>query len=259
MALLSGSPQWRRARALWTLGARPTGKPAVLRVARDGRGVDVTVRPGLPPAEVHSQPPIAQLDGGVWYFDLKRAAPGDISANIESLARAPAVIFDVRGYPNGTHGVLNHLLSQPEKDRWMHVARIVRPALPGAPRPQPAWDSLGWELVPLEPRINGKVFFLTDGSAISYAESVMGYVEALDIDIVGGPTAGTNGDVVRVALPTGASVRFTGLKVTRHDGSRSHLEGIRPTIPIEPTVAGIRAGRDEVLERALEVIRTANH
>ena len=85
----------------------------------------------------------------------------------------------------------------------------------------------------------------------------MGYVEALGLDIVGSPTAGTNGNVRRVILPTGSAVFFTGMKVTRHDGTRSHLEGIRPTIPVEPTVAGIRAGKDEVLDRALEVIRTA--
>jgi C-terminal processing protease CtpA/Prc len=43
------------------------------------------------------------------------------------------------------------------------------------------------------------------------------------------------------------------MRVTRHDGSPFHLAGVRPTVPVEPTVAGIRAGRDEVLERALEI------
>jgi C-terminal processing protease CtpA/Prc len=57
-----------------------------------------------------------------------------------------------------------------------------------------------------------------------------------------------------VQLPSGASFRFTGMKVTRHDGTRSHLEGIRPTVPVEPTLAGVRAGKDEVLERALTLI-----
>ena len=137
----------------------------------------------------------------------------------------------------------------------MHVARIVQPALPGEPRPMPAWESFGWDLVPAQPHIAGHVVFLTDGRAISYAESVMGYVEALGIEIVGSPTAGTNGNVRRVTLPTGSTVGFTGMKVTRHDGSRSHLVGILPTIPVEPTVAGIRDGRDKVLDRALEAIR----
>jgi C-terminal processing protease CtpA/Prc len=98
------------------------------------------------------------------------------------------------------------------------------------------------------------VEFLTGPGAISYAESVMGYVEALKLPIVGAATAGANGNVRPVMLPSGAEIMFTGMKVTRHDGSRSHVEGIRPTVPVEPTLAGIRAGKDEVRERALALI-----
>jgi hypothetical protein len=39
-----------------------------------------------------------------------------------------------------------------------------------------------------------------------------------------------------------------------HDGSRHHGVGTQPTVPVTPTIAGIRAGRDEVLEVALEVL-----
>ncbi len=45
------------------------------------------------------------------------------------------------------------------------------------------------------------------------------------------------------------------MKVTKHDGSQHHLFGIQPAIPMELTIAGIREGRDELLERAPEVIR----
>ncbi len=169
---------------------------------------------------------------------------------------APAVIFDLRGYPKGADAVLNHLLREPETDRWMHVPKIFRPALPGIPRPRHNWDGRGWNRRPAQPHIQGHVLFLTDARAVSQAESILGYVEMLGIDIVGSSTAGTNGSIRAVTLPSGSTVTFTGMKVTRHDGSRFHLEGIRPTIPIEPTVAGIRAGRDEVLDRALGSIRS---
>jgi len=42
------------------------------------------------------------------------------------------------------------------------------------------------------------------------------------------------------------------MEVVNHDGSPLHGHGIIPTIPASRTIAGIRAGRDEVLERALE-------
>jgi C-terminal processing protease CtpA/Prc len=256
IALRSGSPQWRREIALTLVGRGAPGSSAALRVARaGGAAAEVTVARGQPPAEEFAHPPLVKLDGGVWYVDLERSNQADIAAKTAEIAKAPGVVFDLRGYPNGTHAVLQHLMTAPEQDRWMHVARIIRPALPGAPRPEPLWDSMGWDLTPAEPRITGTAVFLTGGGAISYAESVMGYVEALGLPIVGAPTAGTNGNIRRVALPTGSSVIFTGMKVTRHDGTRSHLEGIRPTIPVEPTLAGIRAGHDEVLDRALELIR----
>ncbi|MFT3685047.1 MAG: S41 family peptidase [Phycisphaerales bacterium] len=111
----------------------------------------------------------------------------------------------------------------------------------------------------MEPRLGGPsqpVVFLTDGRAISYAESVMGIVEAYKLgDIVGGPTAGTNGNINPFTLPGGYSVIWTGMRVIKHDGSRHHGVGITPTVPCEPTPAGLAAGRDEVLEKAVEVIK----
>ena len=103
----------------------------------------------------------------------------------------------------------------------------------------------------------GKVVFLTDGRAISYAESVMGYVADRKLaTIVGGTTAGANGNVVAFTVPGGFRLAFTGMRVTGHDGQTPHhLAGVKPDIPMAPTIAGLRAGRDEVLERAVSLIR----
>jgi C-terminal processing protease CtpA/Prc len=45
------------------------------------------------------------------------------------------------------------------------------------------------------------------------------------------------------------------MKVTNHDGTQFHQIGIQPTIPLERSIAGIRAGKDEFLERALTIIK----
>jgi Peptidase family S41 len=160
-----------------------------------------------------------------------------------------------RGYPNGTDDVLSHLMDAPENDRWMHIAQILRPNLPGGPPPVHGWTSVGWDKVPVAPRYTAKVAFMTGPGAISYAESVMGYVEALGLPIVGAATAGTNGNMQVVTLPSGRRFTLTGMKVTRHDGTRSHSLGIAPTIPAGRTIAGVTAGRDEVLERAISVVK----
>jgi hypothetical protein len=47
------------------------------------------------------------------------------------------------------------------------------------------------------------------------------------------------------------------MKVTRIDGGQHHIVGVQPTHPVERTLAGIRAGRDEELEVALDLVRHA--
>jgi hypothetical protein len=195
--------------------------------------------------------PIAQLRSGIQYVDLERARWADVQPRLADLAAAAGVIFDLRGYPSDAGAeILPHLMTQPEHDNWMHIPRITRPFGPIV-----LWQSSTWHLAPVAPRIAGKVVFLADARAVSYAESVLGYVAALRMGtIVGGPTAGANGNAHSFTLPSGMSISFTGMRVTGHDGSPFHLVGVRPTVPVEPTLAGIRAGRDEVLERALALV-----
>jgi C-terminal processing protease CtpA/Prc len=100
-----------------------------------------------------------------------------------------------------------------------------------------------------------KVAFVTDGRAISYAESCLGIVEHYHLgEIVGAPTAGTNGNVNPFDLPGGYRVIWTGMQVLKQDGSRHHGVGILPTIPASRTLIGIREGRDELLEKAISAL-----
>jgi C-terminal processing protease CtpA/Prc len=134
----------------------------------------------------------------------------------------------------------------------MHIANITGPFGRISGR-----QSFGWRLTPASPHLGGRRVFLTDASAISYSESVMGYVTDLKLaTIIGSATAGANGNVVTFTVPSGFAIRFTGMLVTGHDGrAQHHLAGVKPDIQLEPTIAGIRAGRDELLEQALAVLR----
>jgi hypothetical protein len=49
---------------------------------------------------------------------------------------------------------------------------------------------------------------------------------------------------------------FTGQAVRHVDGRQLQQVGIQPTIVAEPTIAGIRAGKDEVLDRAIQFATT---
>ena len=83
----------------------------------------------------------------------------------------------------------------------------------------------------------------------------MGIVEAEGLGaLVGGPTGGTNGGANLAPVAGGYSLRWTGMDVRKKDGSPHHGVGIQPTVPAGRTLAGVLAGRDEVLEKGIEVV-----
>jgi C-terminal processing protease CtpA/Prc len=72
---------------------------------------------------------------------------------------------------------------------------------------------------------------------------------------IGSPTAGADGDVTTLVVPGGIELSFSGQGVEAVDGTRLQRVGLKPDVLVRPTLAGIRAGRDEVLERALTWVR----
>jgi C-terminal processing protease CtpA/Prc len=253
--MISGAtPQWRRHVALRQLGAGDEGTQATLTVRNaDATTRTVTVRRTRGTELLLEKRPekIAELKPGFWYVDLDRADDASFDAALPKLAAARGIVFDLRGYPSTGSKPLRHLIdSAAQSARW-NIPILHRPDFEAV-----EWNTEGrWSLAPLAPRLTKNIVFLTDGRAISYAESWMGIVEAYKLgEIVGETTAGTNGNINMLTLPGGYRIVFTGMKVLKHDGSRHHGVGIAPTVPVSPTVAGIRAGRDEQLEKALEVL-----
>ena len=76
--------------------------------------------------------------------------------------------------------------------------------------------------------------------------------------LIGSQTSGADGNVSTLFLPGGIAAYFTGLGVFYPDGRPTQRVGIVLDIECLPTIAGIRAGRDEVLERALRFIAGGN-
>lgn len=254
----SATPGWRSYRAH---GELLLGRDSVVRVTVQHAGGDtatVTLRRPLPPRPVmEAKPePVAEVRPGIWYVDLDRVTPAQLLAAMPDLERAAGLVFDLRGYPDGLNPFefFSHLIREPGQSAQWHIPVVTRPDSPGA-----RFDARGrWELRPAAPYLAAPRVFITDGRAISFAESMMGIVEAYRLgDIVGQPTAGTNGNVNPLELPGGYSIGWTGMKVLKHDGSRHHGVGILPTVPARRTRAGVAAGRDELLEKAIEVVSAA--
>jgi len=253
-AIVSGAtPQWRRYVALSRL--RMQNSEMTLEV-RDSRGQtrSVTLRRNVE-AEglVEMRPPkVTQLKPGIFYLDLDRIKDEDFQVVLPQLEKARGIIFDLRGYPKESPVIISHLTNKPvESARWM-VPIVTQPDRLNIVE----YNTEGrWKLEPIVPRLTAKIAFLTDGRAISYAESYLGIIEAYKLaDIVGEPTAGTNGNINPCMLPGNYNVVWTGMKVLKNDGSQHHGVGIQPTVPVSRTIRGVAERRDEQLERAIALV-----
>ncbi len=248
----SATTGWRQ---YLTHGLLLAGADSVVRVTVEHPGGDtatVPLRRGTPFMEPKPGP-VAEVRPGIWYVDLDRVTTAQLQAAMPDLERASGLIFDLRGYPDGLNpsDFLSHLIQEPATSAQWQIPVVTRPDRAGV-----VFDGRGrWELRPAAPYLAAPRVFITDGRAISYAESVMGIVEAYRLgEIVGAPTAGTNGNVNPFTLPGDYGVSWTGMRVLKHDGSRHHGVGILPTVPAQRTRAGVAAGRDELLEKAIEVV-----
>ena len=266
--------QLRRYRALSTAqSAYAYVYPAMLRGAKDsqvalqtraidGRVRDVVLMRTVPLASVSGmlprKTPIYEvMPNGYGYIDLARLPNAEAHKALDAVLKTPAVVFDMRGYPNGTAWPLAPRLTS----RTDVTAALFRRPLPsaldldsldlGGGAPDYAFAQ---KLPPAAGAIyQGKVVMLINEFAISQSEHTCLFFEsATDVTFVGSPTNGANGDVTTLVLPGGIYVGFTGHDVRHGDGRQLQRVGIQPHIKVDPTPKGISDGRDEVLEAAVK-------
>jgi hypothetical protein len=171
----------------------------------------------------------------------------------EAFKHTSAIIFDGRGYPRSTMGAIAPYL-------------VRHDGVPTVQRRDPVWfapdsltktitTSIGLIYPTAKWRYQGKIVALIDYHAQSQAEGALLALGSLGATLIGSPTAGGLGSSTAVALPGGFSAGFPTGEWRWPDGRSITRVGIQPTILLRPTIAGIRAGRDEVLERALTFLK----
>lgn len=102
---------------------------------------------------------------------------------------------------------------------------------------------------------DGKVVILVNETSQSSAEfHTMAYQVHPNATVIGSTTAAADGNVSRIALPGGISTMISGIGVYYPDGTETQRVGVAIDLEIKPTIAGVRAGKDELMERAIEII-----
>lgn len=252
----AGTDGWLHYRADLISLMGPEDKPLVVQVNNQSITIPRTISPfdwySLNDHSVKSK----KLEEGLYYLNLDLISMKEINGLMDELEDAAGIICDLRGYPNGNDGLIRHLMKEKESVKWMSVANTDGPR---SEFPAPSRQSFGWKVRPKKPYLGDKkILFITDGSAISYAESYMGYIAGNKLaTIIGQPTAGANGNVNSVNLVGNISIRWTGMHVVKHNGAQHHTIGILPDVYVQKTKQGIIDGKDEFLAKAIELFHAS--
>lgn len=259
---LSGSPQWKRSKALVMALNGP--RSSNLSISVSGKNGKVTAlvernatgggyRNGF---EKEPYTKEGWLKPDIYYLNLSRDSVTKKRIE-EQLCKAKAIIFDLRGYPlnDEVFNLLPHLINKTLKKRqFFYVPQIIYPDFKKV-----GYESNGSETGAELPFIKGKIYFLTDASAQSAAETVLAQVKGLpNVTLIGTPSSGTNGNINVIYLPGKYTVAYTGMMTKNGDGSKHHLKGIIPDILSKPTVNGIKNGQDEMLNLAIKIAQERN-
>jgi tetratricopeptide (TPR) repeat protein len=264
---VSGSSQLRRFRALNQYGSGTRGSMAKLTVLRNNETVHVKIQREKEKRRFFFNrisefefPDIKELAEDIYYVNLNTTGPEEYKKVIDRLADAKGIIFDSRWdggekYPqvriNPISHIIPHLIDDEVQTARWNIPNVIYPD-----RRDLSYSKSRWPVKPKAPRFKAKVVFITEPFVVSKDETYMGIIEHYKLaEIVGESTAGCNGNANFINLPGGFRIMWTGMKVLKHDGSQHHLIGILPTVPVKRTIKAVRDGRDEYLEKAIEIIK----
>lgn len=251
-ALVSAAtPEARRWWTLERLLYGPPGSRVTLRLEQAGpEAREIALTRDTPYERLVSGtplPPVAEPRPGIVYVDLGRIEETDFEPLLPRLAAARGVVFDLRRGSNVSNAVLAHVT-----ERTVSSSKWQTPVVMKPDRRDVEWMTTFWTIGPKTPRIR-RAAFLVDGRSDGFSETLLGMIEEHRLgEIVGARSGGSNGSVNRTDLPGGYRLLWTGQRVLKHDGSPLHGIGISPTMPASRTVKGIAAGRDEIVEKAIE-------
>lgn len=184
------------------------------------------------------------------YIKLSSIKRANIPSYIERAAQTKGLIVDIRNYPSDfvPFALGQYFIDKPTKFVRFTVGDPVNPG------------GFKWgpelTLTPQTSRYAGKVMVLVDEISQSQSEyTAMALRVGPRVKVVGSTTAGADGNVSKIPLPGGLRTMISGIGVFYPDKRPTQRIGIIPDIEVMPTINGIRAMRDEVLDAAINEIR----
>jgi C-terminal processing protease CtpA/Prc len=194
-----------------------------------------------------------QFPDQVGYLHLGRLTPAQLAALRPQLLATKGLVLDLRTYP--PNGLVEQLSTYLQPGGVPYVQFTVPLlAYPGYAYPAATYVTPGAFAEQPAPYA-GQVVVLVNEKTQSYAELSAMLLQAIPgVVVLGSETAGADGNIVAVPFPGGLLTYYSGVGVYYADGRETQRVGIVPTRLVRPTVAGLQAGRDEVLDQALRYL-----
>src|SRR5690554_4507506 len=189
------------------------------------------------------------LDNNIGYVTLDNILKKDVSKIKKQFKNTRGIVIDIRNYPNSfvpfTLG--SYFVSQKTPFVKFSSVDITNPG---------AFEWREGAMIKSKLRTyKGKLIVLVNEITQSQAEyTAMAFRAGDNTTIVGSTTAGADGNIFAIFLPGGIQTAISGLGVYYPDGSPTQRVGIVPDVEVHPTIQGIREGKDELLEKAIELI-----
>lgn len=102
---------------------------------------------------------------------------------------------------------------------------------------------------------NKPIAVLIDKTMISRPEDIAIALKSFpNVFFVGEQTQGTDGEMTKISLPGGGDASFTGQVVKFGTGEKFQGIGILPDIKIHRTIDGVKKNKDEILEKAIDIL-----
>lgn len=235
---------------------------AEVRVIRNGEQLTLQVKASKAPYRFrnpYSNGLVEQAQAG--YIDPSALKNGDLEKLMKEFAATKGIIVDLRYYPSVFLPYLLGEYTTPEPKRFARMA-CPNQAIPGSffymdfHSGAGVMNMLNGEEDSGEyPPYHGKVILLMDETSMSQSEfTIMALRQSPNAIVVGSPSLGADGNVARLSLPGNVAMNITGLGVYTPEGGQTQRVGLRPDVECLPTVEGLREGRDELVEKAVELI-----
>lgn len=190
------------------------------------------------------------LDGNIGYVTLKSIKDKDVVAIKEAFKNTKGIIIDIRNYPSTfvPFSLGSFFLSS--------STPFVKFTNGNADNPGEFTFTEPIEIPKSKDPFRGKLVVIVNELSQSQAEyTAMAFRAGGNTTIIGNTTAGADGNVSTILLPGGLRTMISGIGVYYPDGKETQRLGIVPDLVVKPTIEGIKNGKDELLEKAIELIR----